>query len=150
MPHPRVHGVVAPHDLAPVIGVHLDGEHAADRPVVGEPRLAAQVLQLLDAVTVPQYPVAPTLTIMACGNVYIHDRAAESERWDDRIPRRRSPLLLGLGRLAGVGVGVLRVLVRRREADLAFLPPSEHPSSFPLDQKLHEIAVFTVEIQPNS
>lgn len=129
---PRVHGVVAPPNLAPVVGVvHLDGEHAADRPVVGEPRLAAQVLQLLDAVAVPQYPVAPTLTCLACGNIYMSCRGLGC--WVDEIPCRRPPLLLRLGRLAGVGVRVLRVLVRRREADLAFLPPSEHSSSFSLD-----------------
>ena len=70
MTHPRVHGVVPPLHLAAVVGVHLDGEHATHRTVVGEPGLAAQVLQLLDAVAVPQYPVAPTLTCMAFSNIY--------------------------------------------------------------------------------
>jgi hypothetical protein len=56
--------------------------------------------------------------------------------WDGSrctVPCRRPPFLLGLDRLPGVGVGVVRVLVRRREADLAFLPPSEHSSCFSLD-----------------
>jgi len=69
MTHPRVHGVVPPLDLAAVVSVHLDGEHATHRPMVGEPGLAAQVLQLLDAVAVPQYPVAPTLTCTSLGNI---------------------------------------------------------------------------------
>ena len=71
MTHPRVHGVVPPLDRAAVVSVHLDGEHATHRPMVGEPGLAAQVLQLLDAVAVPQYPVAPILTRMALGNTYV-------------------------------------------------------------------------------
>jgi hypothetical protein len=71
---PRVHGVVRSPDLAAIVGVQLDGEHATDRPVVGEPGLAAQVLQLLDAVAAPQYPVAPTLTCMAFGNAYVVER----------------------------------------------------------------------------
>ena len=62
----------------------------------------------------------------------------------DRIPCRRPPLLLGLGRLAGVRIGVVRVLVRRREADLAFVPATEHSSCFSLYHQLHKLLCLTV------
>jgi hypothetical protein len=43
-------------------------------------------------------------------------------------PCRRPPLLLGRHVLAGVGVGVPRVLVGWSEEDLALVPPSEDPA----------------------
>lgn len=148
---PGVEGVVTLHDLAggaaavaiaAAAAVHLDGEHAADRPVVGEPRLSAQVLKLLDAVSLPQYPVAPTLPweVVRKKNARRPESMAVSyQRPATGVPCGRPPLLLGLGRLAGVRVGVVRVLVRRREADLSFVPASEHSPRFSLDQQLHAI-----------
>jgi len=64
----------------------------------------------------------------------------------DRIPCRRPPLLLGLGRLAGVRIGVVRVLVRRREADLAFVPATEHSPCFSLYYQLHKFVMFMVSV----
>jgi hypothetical protein len=55
----------------------------------------------------------------------------QQQRWrrgGEGSPCRRPPLLLGRHVLAGVGVGVPRVLVRRGEEDLALVPPSEHPA----------------------
>jgi len=60
---PGVQGGVALPDLAPVIYISFDHEDAADGPVVGEPGLAPDVLQLLYPPAVPQYPVTPTFTL---------------------------------------------------------------------------------------
>ena len=60
--NPGVQGGVALPDPAPVVGVGLDHEDAADGPVVGAPVLPPDVLQLLYALAVPQYPVAPAST----------------------------------------------------------------------------------------
>lgn len=59
---PSVQSRIALPDLAPIIYIGFDHEHAADRPVIGEPELAPDVLQLLDALAVPQYPVTPAST----------------------------------------------------------------------------------------
>ncbi|RWW50035.1 hypothetical protein BHE74_00043738 [Ensete ventricosum] len=40
-------------------GLHLRQEHSANRPVIREPRLLPEVLQLLYALAIPQYPIAP-------------------------------------------------------------------------------------------
>ena len=129
MADPSRERVAAPHLAATTVaGVHLDGEHAADRPVVGEPRLAPQVLQLLDAVAVPQYPVAPTLARKSSVTSLLD--GTHNFQMTCMVPCRRSPFLLGLDRLAGVCVRVVCVLVRGREADLVVLPSQRKPSAY--------------------
>jgi hypothetical protein len=71
---PSVQSRVALSDLAPVIHIGFDHEHAADGPVVGKPELAPDVLQLLDALAVPQYPVTPAPT----RNIQKHQSASGS------------------------------------------------------------------------
>lgn len=115
---PGVEGVVTLHDLAGgaaatvaiAAAVHLDGEHAADRAVVGEPRLPAQVLQLLDAVSLPQYPVAPTLPWEAV-------RKKNARRPESMAVSYQRPAVAAAGRRPAYHAGVLRFFL-----DLAVSP----------------------------
>jgi hypothetical protein len=108
---PGVEGVVTLHDLAGgAAAVHLDGEHAADRPVVGEPRLSAQVLKLLDAVSLPQYPVAPTLPWEVV-------RKKNARRPESMAVSYQRPAVAAAGRRPAYHAGVLRFFL-----DLAVSP----------------------------
>lgn len=102
--------------------------------MVGELGLAADVGQLHYPFAVPEDAVAPAgagriLILFSSSASSSNDGEGEAKaQWPTSSPCRRPPLLLGRHVLAGVGVGVPRVLVRRGEEDLALVPPSEHPA----------------------